>query len=225
MLDGKYDTIVAGMSITDERDEVIDFTQPYIPPSWSVYVALAGDVDEAANGKVAAQVAAIQASYLMSQTGVTLLEYKLASAPVEAVLSGEADVALVDREFAHESMAEYEGRLTIVGPEVKLDFGTGVGVREDDGPSKDKLDKAISEMKDDGSLNALIKKWLGHDANPFLRPPVADAPPFWQGCKFAAYTGQRTELAAPGGSGSADLREVRGEQGQPTSQRVLVPDV
>ncbi len=103
----------------------------------------------------------------MSQSGVTLLEYELASQPVEAVLSGEADSALVDQEFAHESMAEYEGRLTVVGPEVKLDFGTGVGVREDDGPLKDKLDKAISEMKDDGSLNALIKKWLGHDADPF----------------------------------------------------------
>ena len=72
-----------------------------------------------------------------------------------------------DREFAHESMAEYEGRLTIVGPEVRLDFGAGVGVREDDGPSKDKLDQAISEMKDDGSLNALIRKWLGHDADLF----------------------------------------------------------
>ena len=167
LLDGKYDTILAGMSITDERDEVIDFTQPYIPPSRSVYVVLAGDGDEAANGKVAAQVATIQASYLMSQTGVTLLEYKLASEPVEAVLSGAADAALVDREFAHESMAEYEGRLTIVGPAVKLDFGTGVGVREDDGPLKDKLDKAISEMKGDGSLNALIKKWLGHDADSF----------------------------------------------------------
>ena len=47
LVDGKYDTILAGMSITDERDEVIDFTQPYIPPSRSVYVVLAGDGDEA----------------------------------------------------------------------------------------------------------------------------------------------------------------------------------
>ena len=34
--------LMAGMSITDERDEVIDFTQPYTPPSPSVYIALAG---------------------------------------------------------------------------------------------------------------------------------------------------------------------------------------
>jgi polar amino acid transport system substrate-binding protein len=32
---GNYDTIIAGMSITDERDEVIDFTQNYIPPAAS----------------------------------------------------------------------------------------------------------------------------------------------------------------------------------------------
>ena len=31
LVEGKYDTILAGMSITDERDEVIDFTQPYTP--------------------------------------------------------------------------------------------------------------------------------------------------------------------------------------------------
>ena len=50
---------------------------------------------------------------------------------------------------------------------MKLDFGTGVGVREDDGPLRDKLDQAISEMKDDGSLNALIRKWLGQGADLF----------------------------------------------------------
>ena len=54
LVEGKYDTIMAGMSITDERDEVIDFTQPYIPPSASVYVALAGAGDGAVAGRVAA---------------------------------------------------------------------------------------------------------------------------------------------------------------------------
>lgn len=31
LVSGNYDTIIAGMSITDERDEVIDFTQAYFP--------------------------------------------------------------------------------------------------------------------------------------------------------------------------------------------------
>ena len=167
LVDGKYDTILAGMSITDERDEVIDFTQPYFPPSSSVYLAVAGAGDDAVNGKVAAQVATVQADYLASQSGVTLLEYDLAAEPIAAVLSGEADAALVDIEFARESMAEHEGMLAIVGPEVKLDGGIGIGVREDDGELMKKLDKAISDMKGDGSLNALITKWFGHEVGGF----------------------------------------------------------
>ena len=74
---------------------------------------------------------------------------------------------MVDLEFARESMAENEGKLALVGPRVMLDSGTGVGVREDDGPLKDKLDKAIAAMKEDGSLNDLIEKWFGPDAEKF----------------------------------------------------------
>ena len=45
LVSGNYDTIIAGMSITPERDEVIDFTQDYYPPTASAYAATSGDVD------------------------------------------------------------------------------------------------------------------------------------------------------------------------------------
>ena len=166
LLGGEYDTILAGMSITDERDEVIDFTQPYIPPIASVYIALAGAGDGAVNGRVAAQTATVQADFL-ADSGATLVEFALAPEVVEAVVSGEADAALVDRGFAVESIADSGGRLTLVGPEIPLDAGIGVGVREDDTDLKDKLNRAIDAMKADGSLNALIKEWLGSDADVF----------------------------------------------------------
>ena len=57
--------------------------------------------------------------------------------------------------------------LAIVGPQVMLDAGTGVGVRETDGALKDKLNRAIDAMKEDGSLNTLIEKWFGPDAETF----------------------------------------------------------
>ena len=163
---GNYDTILAGMSITDERDEVIDFTQPYIPPSPSVYVARAGAGDEVVTGRVAAQVATIQADHL-SQSGATLVEYELAEDVFSAVLRGEADATLVDIGFAHERMAKSEEGLAIVGPQVMLDSGIGIGVRESDGALKDKLDRAIDAMKEDGTLNALIEKWFDPDAETF----------------------------------------------------------
>ena len=64
-------------------------------------------------------------------------------------------------------MAESGGKLIFVGPELKLDSGVGIGLRESDGELKDKFNQAISAMKADGSLNALIKKWFGEDAVTF----------------------------------------------------------
>ena len=121
---------------------------------------------EVINGKVAAQVSTIQADYL-SQSGATLLQYALAPEVVSAVLQDEADAALVDLEFARESMAESEGRLILVGPRVMLGSGVGIGVREQDSQLKDKLDRAIGAMKADGSLNDLIRKWFGADPETF----------------------------------------------------------
>ena len=62
------------------------------------------------------------------------------------------DAALVDLEFAQESVDKSAGKLTIVGPRVMLDAGIGVGVRESDSELKDKLDRAIAAMKEDGSF-------------------------------------------------------------------------
>ena len=166
LVDGQYDTILAGMSITDERDEVIDFTQPYVPPTPSVYIALSGSGDDVVDGRVAAQVATVHAGYL-SESGATLIEYELAEELLQAVLNGEVDAALIDREFAHDSIAESGDRLTVVGPDVALDSGIGIGVREDDGELKDKLNQAIGSMKEDGSLNTLIRKWFDADAETF----------------------------------------------------------
>ena len=84
-----------------------------------------------------------------------------------AVLRGEADATLVDIGFAHEYMAKSGEGLAIVGPKVMLDAGTGIGVRESDGALKDKLDRAVDAMKQDGSLNALIEKWFGPDVETF----------------------------------------------------------
>ena len=125
-----------------------------------------GAGDEAAAGKVAAQVSTVQADHL-SESGATLQEYELAPEVVSAVLSGEVDAALVDLEFAQESVDKSAGKLTIVGPRVDLDSGIGVGVRESDGELKDKLDRAIAARKEDGSLNALIEKWFGHSVETF----------------------------------------------------------
>ncbi len=165
LVSGNYDTIIAGMSITPERDEVIDFTQEYIPGSPSSYVALSEDVD-LTGGIIAAQTATIQAGYV-ADSGATLVEFATADETIAAVRNGEADAVLADKDFLAPIVAESNGELTFVGDDVIIGGGVGMGVRESDADLKAKFNAAIDSMKADGTLNALIKKWFGDDAATF----------------------------------------------------------
>jgi polar amino acid transport system substrate-binding protein len=166
LIDGKYDVIMSGMYITAERDEEIDFTQPYFPPAASVYIALAGAGDDVVKGKVATQVATVHSDYLVN-SGVTPVEFAFTGEAVAAVLSRRADTALAEETVFKDYVEQSQGQLIFVGPQLVLGSGVGAGVRETDGKLQDTLNKAISAMKDDGSLNTLIEKWFGEDIDTF----------------------------------------------------------
>lgn len=159
LVSGNYDTIIAGMSITDERDKVIDFTQEYFPADPSSYVALSGAGDDATKGIVAAQTGTIQAAYVAS-SGATLVEFKTPDETIAAVRAGEADAVLADDAFLKEFVDKSGGELAFVGEKVVIGGGVGIGVRESDGELKEKLNAAISTMKSDGSLNEMLAKWF-----------------------------------------------------------------
>ena len=156
LVSGNYDAIIAGMSITDERDQVIDFTQNYTPPDPSAYLGMSEGVD-VTGGVIAAQTGTIQAGYV-AETGATLLEFATPEETIAAVRNGEADAVLADKSFLAPVAAE-DADLMFVGEDVPLGGGVGMGVRESDGELRETFDAAIQSMKDDGSLNEMIKKW------------------------------------------------------------------
>ena len=145
------------MSITDERDEVIDFSDPYTLPDASAYLAM-GEVD-VKNAVLAAQTGTIQASFIASVEGATLVEFATPEETVAAVKNGEADAVLADKDFLS-AIAEADADLQMLEQSELLGGGIGLGIRESDGELREKFNVAIQSMKDDGSLNALIAKWL-----------------------------------------------------------------
>ena len=161
----EFDVIMAGMSITEEREQLVDFTEPYYPPSPSVYLALAGDNDQAADGAVGAQDQTIHSDYFQA-AGRTYRAFEEPENALTALISGDIDALLVDRGYAIEKLNEYDGQLAIVGPEVPLDQGLGIGLREGSG-LREKLNEAIASMKEDGTLNTLLRKWVGEDTDTF----------------------------------------------------------
>jgi polar amino acid transport system substrate-binding protein len=162
---GNYDVIIAGMSITAERDEVINFSENYIPPAASAYLALTPDVD-VKTAVVSAQVSTIQAGYV-AESGATLLEFATPDETVAAVRNGEADAVFADKDYLAPIAAESNGELVLLAEEVQLGGGVGLGLRESDTDLKAKFDTAIQAMKADGTLNALIKEYFGEAAVTF----------------------------------------------------------
>ncbi len=165
---GEFDAIFSGMSITAEREELIDFTEAYYPPTPSVYVARAGEGDEALEGTIGAAPNTIYSDYF-TELGLPFVELSEAAgvtSSIDAVLDGTVDAVLVDHGYAVEKLSEHEGRLAIVGPSVPLDRGLGIGVRKGS-DLKPKFDEALASMKADGTVNTLILKWVGPDASTF----------------------------------------------------------
>jgi polar amino acid transport system substrate-binding protein len=165
LLAGNYDAIVAGMNITDERDAIIDFTQPYTPPAAAAYAALAPDAD-IAGGLVAAQAGTIHAAHVAA-SGATLLEFATPDETLAAVRSGEADAVFAVRDYLVPAVEASRGELVLVGEPVTLGRGVGMGFREADDALRARFDEAIGAMKADGSLNALIIRWFGRAAETF----------------------------------------------------------
>ena len=159
LVSGNYDTIIAGMSITEERDKVIDFTQDYYPPTESAYVAASEGVD-LTGGVISAQTATIQAGHV-AESGATLVEFATPEETIAAVRNGEADAVFADYDYLLPIVESSGGALMFVGERVPLGGGVGMGLRESDTELRDKFDAAITEMKGDGSLNELLVKWFG----------------------------------------------------------------
>lgn len=164
LVSSNYDTIMAAMSINDERKAVIAFTQDYLPPAPSSYVALQDGVD-LAGGVIAVQTGTVQASHI-AETGATLLEFPNIDQVLAAVRNGEADAGFGDHEVLR-PFVEDSNDLVFTGEQVSLDEGIGVGLRQSDTELRGKFDAAITAMKEDGSLNDLIKKHFGDDAQTY----------------------------------------------------------
>jgi len=165
LLAGNYDVIMAGMSITEERLETIDFTQNYVPPDPSLYIAAAGaGVDPSAlEGKrVGVQGGTIQAAYAEENLGAnnTIVSFGTADQAMADLGAGNLDTILADGAYLEPVVAASGGAFEFVGEDVMIGSGVGGGIRKDEADLKGKFDDALTALKKDGTVDELIAKWF-----------------------------------------------------------------
>lgn len=165
LVSGNYDTIIAGMSITEERDQVIDFTQNYVPPLISAYIAKSADLD-LSGAVVAAQSNTTESAYV-AKSDSSLIEFATPDELLSALQNGEADAVFADKRYLTPIVSDSGGDLVWIAEDVQIGDGVGLGIRESDPELRAKFDKAIGDMKQDGTLNTLLAKWFGDDADQY----------------------------------------------------------
>lgn len=162
---GNFDAIMAGMAITDERKQTIDFTQNYKPTTPSTFIVLADSTatfDPPSGLRIGTQGATIQAAYAEQHfaDGNTLVNFETADQGLADLNAGNLDAFFIERDFLAEVVAGSNGTLKLAPPEIPIGDGVGVGLRKADDEIETKFNDAITAMKEDGTLSALIVKWF-----------------------------------------------------------------
>lgn len=173
LIAGNYDAIIAGMSVTDERKQSIDFTEEYFPADPAKYIVRTGTaLDFAAlSGKnIGVQGGTIQAAYATENFGKTntIKSFENADQALADLNAGNVDVILADGNYINEVVAGSAGALEAVGPEVVIGGGVAAGLRKADDELEGKFNAALAEMKKDGTLDALIIKWFPEKVGPIF---------------------------------------------------------
>lgn len=165
---GRYDMVVNGVEVTDERAEKYDFTDPYAYIRTAIIVR--GDNEdinsyEDLSGKQTANTlsstyAALAESYGATATGVDDLTQTielLLAGRVDATLN--AEVSYYDYMTAHPEADLKIAALTEDASHVCIPLRKG----EDSATLRAAINDAIAELRADGTLTAISQKYFGSD--------------------------------------------------------------
>ena len=165
LLAGNYDLIMAGMSITEERLATIDFSQNYFPPDPSKFVAAPGagiDFANLSGVRIGVQGGTIQAAYAEENLaeGNTIVTFATADQNMADLMAGNIDTILADGSYLEQVVTASGGAIEFVGEDILVGGGVGAGLRKDDTELKTRIDDALTALKADGTVDALIAQWF-----------------------------------------------------------------
>lgn len=165
----KFDFLAASMSITDERKEAVDFTDPYYTNGLQ-FVARKGqdfatDKPSLKGKVVGAQRATIAGTWLEENLGDTV-EVKLYDTNENAYLdlsSGRVEAVLADKFVNWEWLKSEAGKdFEFKGEPVFDNDKIGIAVRKGD-PLREKLNTALKEIVADGTYKKINDAYFPFD--------------------------------------------------------------
>ena len=165
LANGEFDMVASGVSITPERDQIVDFTDPYHEVTQAIAVRVEdegltlGDFTEGdlILGAQTGTTNAATAEGLVGRERTRL--YDTFNTAVQALINGDVDGVGIDDTSADAFAEQYAGEIVVNIREIASGDQLGLVVPEGD-PLVDALNAGLAAIREDGTLDALVDKWL-----------------------------------------------------------------
>ena len=163
---GKYDMGMAGMTVTEERLESVNFSTPYakgvqvvIVPEDSPITTVDDILAEGSTYKVGTQEATTGYIYMKDDVGEDrVVSYKSGNLAIANLLSNKVDCVVIDNEPAKAYVAENDGLKILDTEYVTEDYA--ICVAKENTELLDNINSALGELIADGTVQSIIDKYI-----------------------------------------------------------------
>ena len=163
---GRVDLVIAGMTPTAERQEVVDFTDIY-HSSYEVILTTTehniNTLDDLNGLVVAVQSTTIQETMALGfvEDGLDIDIMSMNRIPelVQQLISGRADVVLIDSAVVNMYLQQHEG-LQVVDHILETDDDGSAIALPLGSELTESINEVLAELKADGTIEALVYKWF-----------------------------------------------------------------
>ena len=159
----QYDAAISAMTITEERAQSFNFTEPYFAAGQVVTVRLDNtDItgkDSLVGKTVGAQIGTTGAIETEKMEGVTLKTYDDIGLAFQDLMNGQIDAVIADNPLALGYVGENPDKLKTVG-EVFTDEYYGIAVCKTNTELLDKLNEGLTAVQAEGLIDTLTAKWI-----------------------------------------------------------------
>lgn len=157
---GKADFAAAGISITEEREKEVDFTDEYTISNQVVVVrkdSALRDFSELKNKKIAAQLGTVADLYVSENyKDATLVTHKKYLSAVEDVKSKKVDCLIMD-ELPAKEIVKTNSELKVMDG-ILFQDKYGMIVKKGNTELKERINEILKELSDDGTIDNLVLK-------------------------------------------------------------------
>ena len=158
---GKADIVMAGVTVTDERKAVMDFSDSYATGIQSIIVPEGSDIaspDDLAGKKIGTQRGTTGYIYCSDDFGDdNVVAYDDGLTAVQALNNGQVDAVVIDNAPAKEFIAANPGLKILDTSYAEEDYAIGMAKNS---PLEDAVNSVLEELKADGTLQAIVDKYI-----------------------------------------------------------------